>query len=970
MESFFSSYAKLKSHSPNTHLHKGQQLAVYVVRQVVNTTNSSIAEMEKFISVFVIVFLLSTAVQYCSCERFNIIPTADSPCPGEFTGEPCLTLQQYVANPSLSSNITLELHSGNHRLDSQLSVADINSFTMRANATVTVTCSQQLRSSSYEWFRFDRVQQLHVTGITFIGCRMYLWYVTNVTFVRDSFVNKTMPSCCRSGTALYIQSSTSVMIRQCIISNNRGYQTIYGIIIGTFTFDQSTINNNLYFNSIFLSSPYSAYTTNISILNSNFSGNYDYSGVVYVENARGVTIHNTHFNNNRAGQRGGAVYVRGGQVNITNTNFSDNIADRFNGGSGDGGALYITSGQSLNIYNVHFNNNRAGTNTGNGGAVYYDGGNITVTNSTFINNMAHGGGGGALHSVRRYTNITLTNNTFSYNTAAYCGVMDIDEFFHYHVNFTGNTFTYNRAVGLVAGNNGGGVICIRNASISLMDNNFSHNTATGDAGVIRVDESHVTVQRSIFSNNTAGGDGGVFHTYFYPSTYTISHTSFTDNQAGGDGGVMYVGRAGSHVAISQSTFTSNNATNRGGVLAVIGTTVHINGATISDNTAQLGEVVSACNSNVTISNPQISPTQDPVYSFCSLYDSSNETVSRTTPQTPSITDTTTNPLTETATTTQQDSITTTLSPPDEATSTQPTTITTTQPTTAATTNEQTTTPTFTTTEDSVVAMTTTTMEEMSTISPPTTNQITADITTEDGDVTTTTTALEETTTAAMPQTTDEITTTDDMVDTTDTTDTTSTSIETRTTTDDHMTSTSQLLTTPYEVITTTNTETMTEPSVSDVTTKSDVIITSSDELPKETTSTNTDTSTTLSPTTDLPPKQETTTAIPNEEETSTRDSKTDSSDSIPTTIKIITRPADKEQDATQYNPHYIIPGYVAIGVSVVLLIMVVIFGAIIVNKLIQTKSEPQQLNRLDFNESMYPTLKNEYTLPDVHVLST
>ena len=100
---------------------------------------------------------------------------------------------------------------------------------------------------------------------------------------------------------------------------------------------------------------------------------------------------------------------------------------------------------------------------------------------------------------------TLINN-FTYNTAAYCGVVDIDDFFHYLVNFTGNTFIYNRAVGLAAGNNGGVITCIKNASILLMDNNFSHNTATGDAGVIRVDESHVTIQRSIFSNNTAGCD--------------------------------------------------------------------------------------------------------------------------------------------------------------------------------------------------------------------------------------------------------------------------------------------------------------------------------------------------------------------------------------------------------------------------------------------------------------------------------
>ena len=59
---------------------------------------------------FMVLLLLLNALQYSSCERFNIVPSPDSPCPGEFTGEPCLTLEQYVTNPSLSSNITFELH--------------------------------------------------------------------------------------------------------------------------------------------------------------------------------------------------------------------------------------------------------------------------------------------------------------------------------------------------------------------------------------------------------------------------------------------------------------------------------------------------------------------------------------------------------------------------------------------------------------------------------------------------------------------------------------------------------------------------------------------------------------------------------------------------------------------------------------------------------------------------------------------
>ena len=503
---------------------------------------------------FAALLLVMNALEYSSSERFNIVPSPDSPCPGEFTGEPCLTLEQYVSNPSLSSIITLEIHPGNHSLDSELRVLRINSFTMRATSSATVTCRQQLSQPFY----FSQLQQLHISGITFVGCRMELGSIRNATFERNSFVNRT--SCCPNGAALYAWSS-SVLIRQCIVLNNRVYSgAIYGSH-STFVVEQTAFRSNYY-----------AYSC----------------------------CRNTY---------GGAIYLSGGYLNVLNSNFSDN---------------------SIASYG------------GNGGAIYFDGNNITVTNSTFINNTAITGGGGAIYSARRYTSILLINNSFVHNIAAHCGAMEVDEFYHHHVNITGNTFIYNRAVGQVSGNNGGGVICIRNASISLLDNDFSHNSAAGEGGVIQVDESDITIERSIFRNNSAVRNGGVLHTYFYPTRYTIINSSFTDNQAGDNGGVMYVGRAGSHVTISQSTFGFNNATERGGVITIIGSTLEINSGSIFENNAEMGEMVSACNSIVTIFNVGFQVIQDPTYSFCSLYDQG------TTIMTPGIEENTTSEPTTTA----------------------------------------------------------------------------------------------------------------------------------------------------------------------------------------------------------------------------------------------------------------------------------------------------------------------------------
>ena len=141
-------------------------------------------------------------------------------------------------------------------------------------------------------------------------------------------------------------------------------------------------------------------------------------------------------------------------------------------------------------------------------------------------------------------------------------------------------------------------------------------------------ESNITISKCTFENNIAKSNGGVLYTYFYPTNYTISSSSFTNNQCKlvvMDRGVIFVGRASSEVKVTNSIFSYNNATGRGGAIAIAGSTLHINGASLCENTAKLGRVISACRSNVVITNLTISSTPDPTNSFCTLYDCSNST---------------------------------------------------------------------------------------------------------------------------------------------------------------------------------------------------------------------------------------------------------------------------------------------------------------------------------------------------------
>ena len=84
--------------------------------------------------------------------RFFIVPSADSPCPGEFTGETCLTLMQYdmLTNPfrlpsiTVSNDVILELQPGIHRLDRCFSVSGLTSFVM-TGTNASIICATQIQ---------------------------------------------------------------------------------------------------------------------------------------------------------------------------------------------------------------------------------------------------------------------------------------------------------------------------------------------------------------------------------------------------------------------------------------------------------------------------------------------------------------------------------------------------------------------------------------------------------------------------------------------------------------------------------------------------------------------------------------------------------------------------------------------------------------------------------------------------------
>ena len=190
---------------------------------------------------------------------------------------------------------------------------------------------------------------------------------------------------------------------------------------------------------------------------------------------------------------------------------------------------------SLTITNSKFSGNtKTVSNAFHGAAVDSVGtSDVTITNTTFSNNVAQQGNGGALR-LRNSGNVTIAGSTF-----------------------TGNT--------VQSGNAGGGAIEVENlGNFTMTNSTVSNNTATtqrgggiffGSSGGIG---KSITIANSTFSGNSSAAGAGAL--YFRTSSdVAINNSTITGNTTGGGGGGIMVNVVAS-IAVNQSTITANTST--------------------------------------------------------------------------------------------------------------------------------------------------------------------------------------------------------------------------------------------------------------------------------------------------------------------------------------------------------------------------------------------------------------------------
>jgi hypothetical protein len=305
-------------------------------------------------------------------------------------------------------------------------------------------------------------------------------------------------------------------------------------------------------------------------------------GAISNQNGATVTVSGCEFWGNQALGKdygnafGGAIYNLNSAATVTNSRFTNNLAQGGAGGNSPigtinsgfalGGGVVNDVNATLTISGCTFTANEAqgGSNiagqptgrnvgTGSGGGLF-DAGVATVTNCTFTDNKAAGGNGntggstvvrigdgigGGLGTVVAFTyaqSLTVTGCTFTHNEA---------------VGGTGNTG------GVITGDGiGGGLAVFFGASVTLTNSTFCGNQAVGSDG----------------GAGQSGGDGlGGGIANFAGSSLTVSSCTFSGNQATGGaggaganggnafgGGVYNDGQ--STLTVTSSTISTNQAT--------------------------------------------------------------------------------------------------------------------------------------------------------------------------------------------------------------------------------------------------------------------------------------------------------------------------------------------------------------------------------------------------------------------------
>lgn len=341
---------------------------------------------------------------------------------------------------------------------------------------------------------------------------------------------------------------------------------------GTYFFDLKdiTIEDNVFTENITARGCiYPFASDNIVIRNNEFTNNtqvFDgsFSVGIFIFESTNITIDSCLFAGNIAASAT-AVYfesadsiVGDDHLVLTNTTFENNIATTGFGGA----AIYSWQGVGMRVENCIFSN----CSGGNGAVFYHDGRsqfvdptNLVFKNCHFLDNTSTDFGGGVGYAYQ--SSFTIEDCLFDGNTASNGGSLFITS--------VGN----------------GKEVIIRNSEFRNGDATF------GGVCNLYSGSSTFLIENCLFENNNAGTSGGAIITGFRASSI-IKNCTFMGNTAKFGGGI-YVQNDSTLVEINNSDFILNQATTDGGGINLTdGSVLTVNKSIFNTNAASNGGGIS------------------------------------------------------------------------------------------------------------------------------------------------------------------------------------------------------------------------------------------------------------------------------------------------------------------------------------------------------------------------------------------
>ena len=548
-----------------------------------------------FLARLSLVFLLAYA-DIAYSKVYYITPSRDGPCP-QYSS--CLTLSQFATDSRSNdseTDISLLFLPENHTLDRELSLAQVNNFTMvkvgLENETVFVECSTHSGR-----FHISDTIFVSIKDLQFIGCGSNI--VSQVKWL--TIADSTFQDVYDGNTVLMLNEvSNAIIVRSSFFSNSLFYSNTTSRLYSGYKildyvyFDRSTPNGALY----------TAFS-NVSIVSSKFMHNRaDIGGALVAHNSSLYLARNTYSNN--TANFGGVMVTSRSSIDKNNNTFSNNAAqwsggvmvtydDTFtissstytNNSASDRGGVLTKFGNSLfNISNSTFVNNSAGY----GGVMdtYYSSSLVDISNTSFTNNSAYKGG---VMSTVGNSSFDIRNSTFTINSAdSFGGVM--------HMVIGGGSSSFDIRNSSFTNNSAGhgGVMYTYGSSLLDISNaSFTNNSAFYSGGVMfTVGTSSFDINNSIFFNNSAVS-GGVMYTS--DSSFNIVSSIFVNNGATLSGGIIWCSEGGI-LTVDNSNFSLNAVSNKGGgVIFIRQCSAHITNSTFDQNNGSLYTF----NSNLTFS---------------------------------------------------------------------------------------------------------------------------------------------------------------------------------------------------------------------------------------------------------------------------------------------------------------------------------------------------------------------------------